>query len=66
MVEIKVGDLIKTSDKFGIVLEARPQKNDTKYRIYWFFNDGRKNPVHWLDGYNALRYRVNVLTAVGK
>jgi hypothetical protein len=66
MVEIKVGDLIKTSDKFGIVLEVRPQKNDTKYKIHWFFNDGRKNPVYWLDGYNALRYRVNVLTAVGK
>ena len=65
MTQIKVGDLIKTRVWFGVVLEIIPTHNDTKYMIHWFFDDNRY-PVTWLDGYHALMYRKNVLTAVGK
>ena len=65
MTEIKIGDLIKTQVWFGVVLEVMPTHDDTKYLVHWFFPDARK-PVLWLDGYHALKYRINVLTAVGK
>jgi hypothetical protein len=62
MTKIKVGDLIKTSIWYGVVIEVSDINN---YLIHWFFNDDR-NPISWLDGYATLKYRKNVLTALGK
>jgi hypothetical protein len=67
MTDIKVGDLIKTKVWFGIIIKVIDNGPNTgsNYLVHWFFDDNR-NPVSWLDGYAALKYRINVLTAVGK
>ena len=65
MTELKIGDLIKTQVWFGVITKVVQNATGNEYLIHWFFDDNR-NPIGWLDGYAALKYRINVLTAVGK
>jgi hypothetical protein len=67
MTTINVGDLLRTNSWFGVVMRIDEGNNyeETAYMVHWFFPDNR-NPISMINGYNALKYRINVLTILGK